>query len=164
MGIVKACKAERQLFCKEVQAGQARVFRCLAENMNDVDFGNNCKYQIVNKLQRRWGLWVDRHSPSHPNTHNTPVLCHTHPALIQRRNPAAPPQLPCVLEPNLSFPSTEYPLSPPLPAHRQSNWKLDPPLRRACKEDVSRSCGDAASSNSEAGLVYKCLVRGEDAS
>ena len=54
VGIVKACKAERQLFCKEVQAGQARVFRCLAENMNDVDFGNNCKYQIVNKLQRRW--------------------------------------------------------------------------------------------------------------
>ena len=53
VGITKACKAERQLFCREVQAGQARVFRCLAENMNDADFGNNCKYQIVNKLQRR---------------------------------------------------------------------------------------------------------------
>ena len=53
VGIIKACKPERQLFCKDVQAGQARVFRCLAENMNDADFGNNCKYQIMNKLQRR---------------------------------------------------------------------------------------------------------------
>ena len=55
VGIIKSCKAERLMFCKEVQAGQARVFRCLAENMNDADFGNNCKYQIINKLQRRWG-------------------------------------------------------------------------------------------------------------
>ena len=53
VGIMKSCKSERQMFCKEVQAGQARVFRCLAENMNDADFGNNCKYQIIYKLQRR---------------------------------------------------------------------------------------------------------------
>lgn len=53
MGLLKACKAERQLFCKDVQPGQARVFRCLAENMNDADFSNTCKYQIIYKLQRR---------------------------------------------------------------------------------------------------------------
>ena len=52
-GLVKTCKAERQLFCSEVQPGSARVFRCLAENMNDADFGANCKYQIIYKLQRR---------------------------------------------------------------------------------------------------------------
>lgn len=54
MSLLKACKAERQLFCASVQPGQARVFRCLAENMNDADFGSGCKYQVVYKLQRRW--------------------------------------------------------------------------------------------------------------
>ena len=39
--------------CQDVTPGQARVFRCLAENMNDADFGNQCKYQIIYKLQRR---------------------------------------------------------------------------------------------------------------
>lgn len=54
VNLLKACNSERKMFCKEVQTGQARVFRCLAENMNDADFGNTCKYQIINKMQRRW--------------------------------------------------------------------------------------------------------------
>ncbi len=60
MSLLKACKAERQLFCSAVQPGQARVFRCLAENMNDADFGSGCKYQVVYKLQRRydWGWYL----------------------------------------------------------------------------------------------------------
>lgn len=53
MGLLKACKDERKLFCKDVQPGQARVFRCLAENVNDADFGSACKNVVVNKLRRR---------------------------------------------------------------------------------------------------------------
>jgi Golgi apparatus protein 1 len=53
VSLLKACRDERKLFCKDVQPGQARVFRCLAENMNDADFGTNCKSIVVNKLQRR---------------------------------------------------------------------------------------------------------------
>eukprot|EP00197_Chlamydomonas_leiostraca_P010927 CAMPEP_0202884756 /NCGR_PEP_ID=MMETSP1391-20130828/41312_1 /ASSEMBLY_ACC=CAM_ASM_000867 /TAXON_ID=1034604 /ORGANISM="Chlamydomonas leiostraca, Strain SAG 11-49" /LENGTH=982 /DNA_ID=CAMNT_0049567983 /DNA_START=167 /DNA_END=3115 /DNA_ORIENTATION=+ len=93
MGLLKSCRAERQLFCKDVQPGQARVFRCLAENMNDADFSNTCKYQIIYKLQRR-----------------------------------------------------------------QANWKLDPPLRKACKADVASYCAGEEGKNSEEGLVYKCLI------
>ncbi len=51
--LLKSCQAERQLFCSSVAPGQARVFRCLAENMNDNDFGSSCRLQIVYKLQRR---------------------------------------------------------------------------------------------------------------
>ncbi len=94
VSLMRACKAERQLFCSDVQPGSARVFRCLAENMNDADFGNNCKYQIIYKLQRR-----------------------------------------------------------------QANWKLDPPLRKACREDVVKLCAEEEAKNSEEGLVYKCLIR-----
>lgn len=54
VSLLKACNAERKLFCSEVQPGQARVFRCLAENMNDPDFGMTCRNQIITKLQRRW--------------------------------------------------------------------------------------------------------------
>lgn len=53
VSLLKSCSAERQLFCTGVQPGSARVFRCLAENMNDADFGSTCRYQIIQKLQRR---------------------------------------------------------------------------------------------------------------
>ncbi|EFJ50582.1 hypothetical protein VOLCADRAFT_103797 [Volvox carteri f. nagariensis] len=98
MSLLKACKAERQLFCSAVQPGQARVFRCLAENMNDADFGSSCKYQVVYKLQRR-----------------------------------------------------------------QANWKLDPPLRKACKADVLTYCANEDAANSEEGLVYKCMIKNYEA-
>ena len=94
VSLLKSCKAERQLFCDAVQPGQARVFRCLAENMNDADFGSNCKYQVINKLQRR-----------------------------------------------------------------QANWKLDPPLRKACRSDVLTYCAAEDSAISEDGLVYKCMIK-----
>ena len=68
--------------------------RCLAENMNDADFGPNCKYQIVYKLQRR-----------------------------------------------------------------QANWKLDPPLRKACRDDVREKCQAEDAKDSEDGLVYQCLIK-----
>ena len=52
-GILKICKDERVMFCKGVSPGQARVFRCLAQKMGDMDFGETCRTEIVNKLQRR---------------------------------------------------------------------------------------------------------------
>ncbi len=42
---------------------------------------------------------------------------------------------------------------------RQANWKLDPPLRKACKRDVLTMCATEDAANSEEGLVYKCLVK-----
>lgn len=37
--------------------GSARVFRCLAEKMGDLDFGEPCRQEVVKKLQRRWAGW-----------------------------------------------------------------------------------------------------------
>ena len=71
--LLHACKDERSLFCRRVAPGQARVFRCLVENMASADFGDSCKGVIMQKLNRR-----------------------------------------------------------------QANWRLDPPLRRACRDDVDR--------------------------
>lgn len=42
---------------------------------------------------------------------------------------------------------------------RQANWKLDPPLRKACRGDVGKMCVAEDGQNSEDGLVYKCLVK-----
>ncbi|GBF91163.1 2-C-methyl-D-erythritol 2,4-cyclodiphosphate synthase [Raphidocelis subcapitata] len=95
--LLAACDRERGLFCKGVEAGGARVFRCLADNLADPDFGNTCRQEIITKLQRR-----------------------------------------------------------------QANWKLDPPLRRACRSDVSRLCKAEDAAASETGLVYKCLVSHAD--
>lgn len=55
LGLMKSCVDERSMFCKGVATGQARVFRCLAEKMGDADFGDSCRGEIVQKLQRRCG-------------------------------------------------------------------------------------------------------------
>ncbi|GAX78146.1 hypothetical protein CEUSTIGMA_g5588.t1 [Chlamydomonas eustigma] len=94
VGVMKICRDERQLYCKGVAPGQARMFRCLAENMGDHDFGETCREEIMDKLQRR-----------------------------------------------------------------QANWKLDPPLRKACKPSVQELCSKEDQANSEEGAVYKCLIR-----
>lgn len=57
VNLLKVCRNERIMFCKGVSAGQARVFRCMAENMNDPDFGTTCKTMIRSKLERRC-VWL----------------------------------------------------------------------------------------------------------
>ncbi len=42
---------------------------------------------------------------------------------------------------------------------RQANWKLDPPLRKACRADVAQLCSAEDAQSSEQGLVYKCLIK-----
>lgn len=42
---------------------------------------------------------------------------------------------------------------------RQANWKLDPPLRKACKDSVRSLCSKEDAVKSEEGAVYKCMIR-----
>jgi Golgi apparatus protein 1 len=49
--------------------------------------------------------------------------------------------------------------APPRLPRRQANWRLDPPLRRACKTDVAKLCQAEDDQASEQGLVYKCLIK-----
>lgn len=91
--LLRACRAERAMFCKNVAAGSARVFRCLAEHMRTEDFGAACRSQVGYKLQRR-----------------------------------------------------------------QSNWRLDPPLRKACRTDVTKLCAVEDLKGTQDGAVYKCMV------
>ena len=44
-------------------------------------------------------------------------------------------------------------------ARRQANWRLDPPLRKACKADVASFCAGQDEKRSEKGLVKACLVQ-----
>eukprot|EP00879_Flechtneria_rotunda_P002629 GHRR01002831.1.p1 GENE.GHRR01002831.1~~GHRR01002831.1.p1 ORF type:complete len:772 (+),score=213.92 GHRR01002831.1:193-2316(+) len=55
--LLKACADERQAFCKSVAPGSARVFRCLAEKLADPDFGAQCRFEVISKLQRRQANW-----------------------------------------------------------------------------------------------------------
>lgn len=42
---------------------------------------------------------------------------------------------------------------------RQRNWRLDPPLRKACKADVASLCVDEDKRREESGVVIKCMLR-----
>jgi Cysteine rich repeat len=55
--IVQACASERNTFCAEVATGNARVFRCLVQNLGKPDFGSLCRDTIIRKLQRRQQNW-----------------------------------------------------------------------------------------------------------
>mmetsp|Transcript_4821 Transcript_4821/g.5620 ORF Transcript_4821/g.5620 Transcript_4821/m.5620 type:complete len:974 (+) Transcript_4821:66-2987(+) len=53
------CKEEMAVFCKGVDAGGARMYRCLNENKNKPDFGAPCKStltQRTNVLNKSWDL------------------------------------------------------------------------------------------------------------
>jgi hypothetical protein len=54
---VQACAEERTAFCGEVEAGNARVFRCLVQNLGRSDFGDTCRKTILQKLSRRQENW-----------------------------------------------------------------------------------------------------------
>ncbi|GBF99737.1 hypothetical protein Rsub_12450 [Raphidocelis subcapitata] len=41
---------------------------------------------------------------------------------------------------------------------RQANWRLDPPLRKACRADVDAKCKAEDELAAETGLVYRCLI------
>lgn len=67
---------------------------------------------------------------------------------------------PCNLELLWCIALPSPPPCPPSPKKncRQANWRLDPPLRRACRSDVADICKAEDSRASETGDVYKCLV------
>lgn len=54
---MQACAEERKVFCEEVNTGQARVFRCLVQNLGQPDFGASCTAEVTRKLQRRQDNW-----------------------------------------------------------------------------------------------------------
>lgn len=54
---MQACASERDVFCSEIQTGQARVFRCLVHNLGKADFGETCKKEVMTKLSRRQQNW-----------------------------------------------------------------------------------------------------------
>ncbi|KAG1658887.1 hypothetical protein FOA52_000675 [Chlamydomonas sp. UWO 241] len=93
-GLLRKCRSEVRVFCKDVSPGDARLFRCLAERSGDADFGGPCRSEVQSKLHRR-----------------------------------------------------------------QANWKLDPPLRKACKDSVSLLCAKEDREGGELGNVYRCMIR-----
>ncbi|GFH06252.1 uncharacterized protein HaLaN_00852 [Haematococcus lacustris] len=48
----KLCSEEKAVYCKDVKPGQARVIKCLMENMAQPNFGEDCK----SELQEREGV------------------------------------------------------------------------------------------------------------
>ena len=111
----------------------------------------------------------------HPGISNVWAIELSHPCLCSPPNqffssrPPAPPNVCASRQPVFLLqsppppppPAPTPPPPPPPPPLRQSNWKLDPPLRKACRDDVSSYCAAADSKDSEEGLVYQCMVRGE---
>lgn len=44
--LAKLCSEEIAIFCKDVQPGKGRVFKCLQEKIGQTEFGSSCKAQV----------------------------------------------------------------------------------------------------------------------
>lgn len=116
-----------------------------------MDFGEACRNEVTVKLQRRLvGLecgGVDAAIRLHGRAQTS-----NGDSSMDRPNTSAPGHEIWVLNLHLTL----------LCTCRQANWKLDPPLRKACKSAVKQFCLIEDQQQQEKALVYKCLIHQYD--
>jgi len=52
-GVYKECSEEIAVYCKKVQPGKGRLYRCLQNNMGKVDFSDMCRRKLDDKQSRQ---------------------------------------------------------------------------------------------------------------
>jgi len=56
-GFTRDCSEEMAVYCKAVQPGKGRMFRCLQNNLGQVDFSEACKKRVTDKQSRQQAFY-----------------------------------------------------------------------------------------------------------
>lgn len=56
-GFTRDCSEEMAVYCKGVQSGKGRMFRCLQNNLGQVDFSEACKKRVSEKQTRQQAFY-----------------------------------------------------------------------------------------------------------
>jgi Golgi apparatus protein 1 len=146
--LLAACGNERTMFCRDVKAGSGRVFRWAARGAGRRGAGLSAAHPRAVSVRPR--------GPARTTAESKPA---TEPASTPNPQTPAPPRR-CLAD-HLADPD----LGPVCRGQviskiqrRQANWRLDPPLRKACRADVAAKCKGEDDQVAESGLVYRCLI------
>ena len=71
----KLCSEERTVFCKNVKAGNGRVFKCLQENMAKPDFSTSCRNEVDKRQKRMQENWQLDYGVSHECKKEVDSIC-----------------------------------------------------------------------------------------
>lgn len=71
----KLCSEERTVFCKNVKAGNGRVFKCLEENMAKPDFSTSCRTEVEKRQLRMQENWQLDYGVSHECKTEVDSIC-----------------------------------------------------------------------------------------
>ena len=56
-GFTRDCSEEMAVYCKAVEPGKGRMFRCLQNNIGQVDFSEACKKRVTDKQSRQQAFY-----------------------------------------------------------------------------------------------------------
>lgn len=156
--LANACQEDRSKYCSDVQAGSARVIRCLQENRNsivprcaaalfdhEVRMAEDIDFKYPMKRACAWE--INSFCKDIPNGHARVIRC------LEEKIDDVDMSKECKIEVvrDTNRMAQDYRL----------NWRLD----KACEADIPRICPNLCSTNpgqSCGGLVLHCLTENQD--
>jgi len=151
----KACKAEMELFCKDIPHGQARAIGCLQEHDEDKEMSPECRievkrneireaedYRLDYRLNKECDMEIDN-------------LCADICSPFQGQA-CGGTVIACLLE-NQANITTESCKTELFASEKRmgNDYRTDAVLKEACKEDVNKLCADIEPGD---GRIHECLV------
>ncbi|KAF8068300.1 hypothetical protein HT031_001987 [Scenedesmus sp. PABB004] len=149
------CRGDVERFCKDVEPGEGRVHACLRGHRKELSDGCRREEMILEQQEAE-------HIELRPNL--LKACSDERTTFCANVKPGSARVFRCLAE-KLADPDfgakCRYEVVAKL-QRRQANWKLDPPLRRACRADVADMCKAEDGAATETGEVYRCLIHNHD--
>jgi len=152
----KACSEEMAVYCKTVEPGRGRTFRCLQNNLGKVDFSAQCREQVERKQARMAGNWKMDYGVAHNCKTDVAKLCpdkvgegHGKGAVLK----CLVEKFPRVTEGNCANEVSR--------AVRMSLWQYrkGSAMTAVCDEDAAKCTPPAGKTLRSVGVVGRCLSK-----
>lgn len=169
-GMYKDCSEEIAVYCKGVNPGQERVYKCLENNMGNVGFSNRCKMRLQRKMHAAQSYYKLDYGVKSACASEVRRLCGD--AEQEQKSSQASQGgsnglgsgsvLKCLVSKNdqIKLEACQTEVSR---AVRDGLWHYTngSPLTAVCDDDVSSHCGtdNGGRSLSEPGAAGRCLAR-----
>lgn len=152
----KACSEEMAVYCKTVEPGRGRTFRCLQNNLGKVDFSAQCREQVERKQARMAGNWKMDYGVAHNCKADVTKLC---PDKVGEGHGKGA-VLKCLVEkfPRVSEGNCANEVSR---AVRMSLWQYrkGSAMTAVCDEDAAKCTPPAGKTLRSVGVVGRCLSK-----
>ena len=154
-GFARDCSEEMAVYCKNVAPGKGRMFRCLQNNLGQVDFSDACKSRVAEKQARQQVFYKLDYGVKSSCAAEVDSLC----AAAKNGGHGKAPVLKCLAAslPSMANKACQAEVGRAL---RMALWQYRPgaALTDVCDADVASRCPDEHA-NVAVGSVGRCLAR-----